>query len=185
MALDSTQVRIAPFGHVYVAPVGTAAPVDVLTAYSATWKELGYISEDGVGITPSVDVADIKAWQSLLPVKQSLTGMDLELTFDMIQVNQQTSALYFFGSAWVTTVSLATMTISSSPSLDERALSIEWKDDANYINRLTVGRGLVTDRDQLVLKRSDAVAFGVTFHALDSNGTAAVLMSNNPSLINS
>lgn len=185
MALDSSQVRVAPFGHVYVAPVGTVAPVDVTAAFAAGWKELGYLDEDGVGITPSTDVTDIMAWQSLLAVKTSLTGLDLTLEFNLIQVNQNTTALYFFGQAWVVAAGLATMTMSSNPALDERALAVEWTDDANFTNRLIVPRGLVTDRQQLTLKRSEAVAMGVTFKALDDNGTMAKLLSNNTALLTS
>lgn len=185
MALDSTEVRVAPFGHVYVAPVGTSAPADVSTAFSASWQELGYLDESGVGITPSTDVTDILAWQTLLPVKSTLTGLTLELEFNLIQVNQNTTALYFFGQSWVTGSGLATMTMSSSPTLDERALAVEWTDDGNNTNRLIVGRGLITDRQQLTLSRTEATAFGVTFRALDNNGTMAVLLSDNPDLVNS
>jgi len=183
MALDSLEVRVAPFGHVYVAPVGTVAPTDVTSAFGAGWKELGYLDEDGVGITPSTDVSDIVAWQSLLPVKTSLTGLDLTLEFNLIQVNQDTTALYFFGETWAVAGGVATLAMSSNPTLDERALAVEWTDDAANVNRLIVGRGLVTDRAQLSLKRSEATAFGITFRALDNNGLMATLLSDNPDLL--
>lgn len=185
MALDSLEVRVAPFGHVYVAPVGTAAPTDVTSPFDAAWQELGYLDEEGVGITPSTDVSDILAWQSLLPVKTSLTGLDLTLEFNLIQVNQHTSALYFFGETWAVSGGVATLEMSSNPALDERALAVEWTDDASNTNRLIVGRGLVTDRAQMSLRRSEATAFGITFRALDNNGVMASLLSDNPDLLSS
>lgn len=182
MALDSGEVRLAPFGHVYVAAVGTAAPVDVTVPFGAGWRELGYLDEDGVGITPSVDVQDISAWQSLVPVKQTLTGVNLELKFNMIQVNQATTSLFFFGEDWVSGGGISTLTLTSNPSLDERAVAIEWNDDNANTNRLIVPRGLITDRDDLNLNRQNATAFGVTFRALDSNGVIAALLSDDPNL---
>lgn len=182
MALNSGEIRLAPFGHVYVAPVGTVAPSTVTDPFGAGWRELGYLSEDGVGVTPSTDVQDIKAWQSLTIVKQSLTGVNLELKFNMIQVNQATSSLFFYGEDWSAAAGLATLNLTSNPSLDERALAVEWTDDAGSTNRLIVGRGLVTDRDDLNLNRAGATAFGVTFKALDSNGVMATLLSNDPNL---
>jgi len=182
MALDSGEVRLAPFGHVYVAPVGSVLPTDTTTPFDAAWRELGYLDEDGVEITPSVDVADIGAWQSLVPVKQSLTGMNLELAFNLIQMNQQTTSLFFFGESWTATGGIATLEISSSPTLDERALAVEWNDDNDNINRLLIPRGLVTDRDGMTLNRSDAVAFGITYRALDYNGLVAVMLSDDPEM---
>lgn len=182
MALTSDEVRLAPFGHVYVAEVGTTAPVDVTTPFAAGWRELGYLDEDGVSITPSLDIEEIMAWQSMLAVKRTPTGMDLELQFNLIQVNQATSSLFFFGNDWSAAAGLATMSMSSNPTLDERALAVEWNDDDGNTNRLIVPRGLVTDREELVLNRSEAVAFGVTFAALDSDGVVAVMLSNDPNL---
>lgn len=182
MALLSGEVRLAPFGHVYVADVGTAYPTDVTTPFSASWRELGYIDEDGVSITPSVDVADINAWQSLTPVKQSLTGMNLELAFKLIQVNQATTSLFFFGEDWTASAGNAELIISSNPGIDERALAVEWTDDANNTNRLIIPRGLVTDREELVLSRNDEIQLGVTYRALDSDGVVAVMHSNDANL---
>lgn len=183
MALDSGEVRLAPFGHVYVAPVGSTLPTDVTTPFNASWLELGYLDEDGVSVTPSVDVNDIRAWQSATPVKTSITSIDLECSFNMIQVNQASTGLFFFGESWTAGGGVATLTVSSNPTLDERALAIEWTDDENNTNRLLLPRGLVTDREAMQLQRAEATAFGVTFRALDYNGTLAVILSDNPSLV--
>lgn len=183
MALDSTEVRLAPFGHIYVAPVGTALPTTVVTPLPATWKELGYASDDGVSITPTTDINDYFAWQAAMPIKTSLSSISMEVQFKLIQINQATTALYFFGSAWSVAAGVATMTMSSNPALDERAMVIEWTDDANQVNRLAMPRGLITDRESMVLSRNDLTALGVTYKILDYNGVGAVLLSNNPDLL--
>lgn len=183
MTLLSGDIRLAPFGHVYVAAVGSAIPANVSLPFSASWTELGYVTEDGVSFTPSVDINDINAWQSKVPVKQSLTGINFDVKFSLMQTTQKASSLFFFGQPWTVAAPNARMTVSSSPQLDERALAVEYTDDEGSLNRIILPRALVTDREDLTLNRSDAVTWGLTFKALDYNGTVIYVDSNNPDLL--
>lgn len=183
MALDSGQVRLAPMGHVYTAAVGATLPTDVTTPLDPAWKELGYLDEDGVAVTPTTDIEDYMAWQSAVSVKQSLTSVGLELKFNLIQINQDTTGLFFFGSDWSVSGGLATMVMSANPALDERGLVIEWTDDAGSTNRLLLPRGLTTEREDMVINRKELTALGVTFKALEYAGNLATLLSDDPNLL--
>jgi hypothetical protein len=180
---DPTEVRLAPFGKVYIAPAGTAIPTDVTTALVSPFVEVGLITDDGVSLTPSTDTTDIKAWQSLTPVKTTLTAIGLTCKFSMMQVNQETTAEYFFGNTWTNVAGVGVLNLSAAPSLQERVLVIEWNDDENNTNRLCFGRGLFTDRDALQLQRADATALGLTYEALELGGSIGKLLSNDPDLI--
>lgn len=182
MSQSSLEVRLAPFGRVLRADVGTAYPATVTDPFSASWRDLGFTDEDGVSITPSIDVSDINAWQSLTPVKQTLTGMNVEVAFKLIQVNQATTSMFFLGETWTASGGNAEMILSSNPGINEEALAIEWTDDASNTNRLIFPRGLVTDREELVLSRNDEIQLGITYRALDSNGVVMVMHSNDPNL---
>lgn len=183
MALDSGQVRLAPMGHVYTAPVGTAGPADVTVAWPVGWTELGYLDEEGVAVTPTTDIEEYMAWQSAVAVKTSLTSIGLDLKFNLIQINQSTTGLYFFGNDWSVSGGLATLTMVSNPELDERALGVEWTDDAGSVNRLIMQRGVVTEREDMMINRKDLTATGVTFKVLEYAGNLATLLSDDPNLL--
>lgn len=185
---DSTQVRLAPAGAVWIAPLGAALPTDVTTAMATvdpSYKELGYLTEDGVTITPNVDTNDINAWQSATPVKTTLTGVGLQVKVAALQVTQNATAEYFFGQAWVNSGGLGKLTMPSTPSLAERTMVIEWIDDEAVPNkyRLLLGRGFLTDRDAMQLQRTEATVLGMTFQVLDNAGTLATILTNNSDLV--
>lgn len=184
MALDSTEIRLAPSGHVYIADFGATLPTTIVAALAEpTWHELGYLSTDGVSITPSYDTNGIGAWQSAVDVKTTVTKVGLTAKINMLQVTQESTAEYFFGADWVNSGGIGRLNVPSNPSLAERSMVVEWVDDNGNTNRFVFGRGFITDRDALQLQRSDATALGITFSCLDSNGTLAYLLSNDPDLI--
>lgn len=179
--VDASEVRLAPFGDVYVAPVGTAIPTNVTTPWATVapaWKPVGYITEDGVGMTPNTDFGAVKMWQSTLKLKQPLTDVSFEITFSMGQVNETTTGLYFFNSTWVGGA-VATLDLTSNPTDLEKALGIEWTDDEGDINRIVIYRGQVTNREAVTLKREEATVYGITYEALDNGGTFGKWLSSN------
>lgn len=183
MAQDTNQVRVAPNGSVNVAPYPATLPTDVTTALNAGYKELGYLNDDGASITPNIDTSGIKAWQSAVDVKTVLTALNMDIKFQMLQVTQDTTANFFFNATWVNVVNTATMTMASNPAIQYKSLVVEWTDDLSYKYRLVIPKGIVTEREALQLKRTDALAFGVTFHCLDDSGTLAKLLTNNPNIL--
>lgn len=182
MALESEEVRLAPSGHIYVAPTGTALPT-TLASLSGSYVELGYVTEDGVTMTPSVEFNDIRMWQSINPVKKALESGNFTMEFAMGQVNQQTMSLYFFGGEWVLSGGIGRLDFSSTPAIDERVFILDWEDDEGDTNRLVLPRAVVTEREGVQLTRSDATVLGITLEALDDNGLYGYLLSDNPNLV--
>lgn len=181
---NPTEVRLAPDGRVRVSPVGTAEPVDATTAFDPLWAELGWVTEDGVSVTPSIDTNDINMWQSITPVKRPLTGMGLEISVPLGSFNRDTLALYFLNSEWSTVGATGRLEMPNAPVSQEVALSVEWEDDEGDMNRLIFPRATMTDRDALNLVRADAITLGLTFATLAGpDGYSAVLLTNNPALV--
>ena len=183
MGNNSEEVRLAPDGSLYVAPVGSVLPSNATVALDAAWEELGYIDEDGVSMTPSVDLSDIMMWQSTTAVKVTLDSTSFEIQFNMGQVNKFTWGLYFFNSNWTNNFGQAKLTLLSNPASQEKGLIVEWRDDEGDQNRLVLPKAVLTDREDLQLVRNAATLAGVTFKALDYSGVYGYVHSDNPDLL--
>lgn len=181
---NPNEVTLASNGQVSVAPFGTALPTTIAASLNAAFKPFGFISEDGVSVTPSVDTTGVKAWQSATDVLTILTGVGLTAKFSAIQLESATTAEYFFGGTWVNDgLGNSTMTFSSNPVLAVRSLVVDWIDQNGYLYRLVLARGQFTDRDAVSLQRTENMAFGVTFECLDNSGNLGYLITNNPVIL--
>lgn len=178
------EVRLAPDGRVLVAPLGTVEPTDVTTAFNAAFKELGWVTEDGVSVTPSVDTNSVRMWQSINDVKRPITGMGLEVSMALGSHNKSTLGLYFLNSTVTNASGVARLEMANAPASQEVMLAIEWTDDEGDVSRLILPRVTMTDREAITLQRSDAVALGITFSALAGPaGYSAVLLTDNATLL--
>lgn len=183
MPIDSSEVRLAPFGHVYIGPIGTTLPTTATMPLDVSFQSVGYIDADGVSLSPNVELTDIMAWQSAVPVKTTVDTVTVEVSFVMLQTNRQTWELFFLNEQFSNNFGEAELVIGSSPPSQEKAVIIEWQDDEEDQTRLVIPRGIVANREQLTLVRNDAVKPGVTIRCLDNSGVLAYVLSENPDLV--
>lgn len=180
--LQASEIRISENGSVFLASIGSEAPVDVTTELGAEWHNVGYIDEDsGVAISPDVSTEAVMKWQSKMPVKYYISEVALEVSFTMNQVNAPNTETYLFGAQWEDSPGgLSHMVVSSNITVGdlERAMVIEFTDDIDQITRFYFPRGIVVEREELTLSKSD-VKLGVTYHAMDNNGTMFEVFTNN------
>lgn len=183
MAKNAAQITLGADGSIYAAPPGTAEPADITTALSASWVDLGFVSEDGAEMTASMSMEEIRVWQSVYPVRRVVTERDFTLGFSLAQWNRDTIP-FFFGGGNITGGSAGPWRFDPpDPSfIDERMLSLEWSDGTKDY-RIVVTNGMVTDTDNTNLQRADAAWLPVTYGAL--GGTAGTqpwyLQTNDPS----
>lgn len=188
-ANNAGAIRFAPKGKIFVAPVGTAAPTDVSTAFGPLWKELGYVSPDGCELSPSVDSAPVEVWQSAVPVKYVVNSAACQLKFVLMQFDKEGTELYF-GSSFTQAMGpdnqpingVFKLDLASTPELAEKALAVEWG-DANSTSRLIIPRGMISEREGLKLTRTNAQTLGVTYEALDDDGVLGYILTNASQII--
>jgi hypothetical protein len=182
--LDPTQVRVAPSGAIYVAPAGTTAPTGPSSALAAPWIHLGFATDDGVTLARSMDTETVNGWQSSAPLRYIVTGTSLTLQFGLLQFNHATVPLYFGlpTSAIVDTAGVFTMKIPADLPIEERAWCIETIDGTVH-TRYVVLRGMVTETDDLPLKRTEQSVLAMTVSAMAAtDGSLAQLITDDPNL---
>ncbi|MHC0429968.1 phage tail tube protein [Streptomyces sp. O3] len=171
-AMNPNQIRVAGNGRILVAPVGTAAPTDIVTEWGADWHELGYTGSDGVKFGRKEKVTHVDTWQSVGPARFIYADRDLTVKFDMLQFNSDTLPLYFGGGAVTETAAgsgVYTYDIASDPVADERALGLEFTDGTDVTYRFIVPRGQVTETDEVEMNRKGSLKLGITFMAMGND----------------
>jgi hypothetical protein len=156
---------------IWVAPVGTAAPLTASAVPAAPWSTLGYLSEDGVTFSQSTDSEAITPWQSRAAVRTIITKRELNLEFTMLQFNEQNVALYFSseepasGDSW-------DLEVRSDAPAKNYAILVDVKDGDNTV-RYHFPRATLSEAGDMEVTKSGAIGLPVTMAAQDDNGVLA------------
>lgn len=169
MTLDVDNVRVALTGAAYVAPVGTPLPTTIGEALDAAFVDLGYISDDGVTIKPSLDAKEITAWQNEDIVRRTVTRTH-EVSFTAIETNVEVLKLAYASAA---TVSGSTTTFNVGSADGKRALVIDCVDGTSMV-RHVMGVVQLTDVGDLKYKNGDPVGYEMTLSVYKVNGVDVV-----------
>lgn len=177
MALTSANVRVGVTGSVAIAPEGTTAPPDAVTALPSDWSGVGYISEDGVVEANTIESDDIKAWQNSEVVRKVVTSQETTYAFTMIETNADALGL-FYGK---TIAAAATEHVIGGSLGAKQAICL------TVVDGLTVSRrwapsAEVTERGEVTFGATDATGYEVTMTAypqddVDGNGNAGVAVA--------
>lgn len=164
MANNALDVLVGATGKVYGAITGTALPVTPSASLNAAFKDMGYISDNGVTLSIGQTSNDIKAWGGSV-VRTVQTEHNVELKAVMIETNVN-SAGAFFNSANVTAG-----VIQITSTTNTRGAWVVDVVDGSSLVRLVVPDGEVTVHDDIVFKTGEAVGYGVTIKCYeDSTG---------------
>jgi hypothetical protein len=173
MANNASEVVVASGGKVYIAPVGTAEPNGPTDALNAAYKDLGYISEDGISASFGVTVEDVNAFQSLLPIRRVVTGRSADMSFTCRQWNADTFSLALGGGSFEESGgNYLFFPPENDDALAENAVVIQWNDGTkNY--RLVIRRAVVVENVETTIVRNAAADLPITLSVLGSDSTDA------------
>ena len=160
-------------GAVSVAAVGTTLPTNATAALSAEFKNLGYISEDGLTQEITRDSEDIKAWGGDT-VATSQTDYSETYTFKLIEALSVEVKKLIFGEDNVSgTLAEGVTAISNSKELPAHVFVIDMIQNGHLVRKV-IPNGKITDLGEITYVDGEAVGYEPTVKALpDAAGNAS------------
>lgn len=161
MALNSANARVAVTGAVYVAPTGTAAPTTAVSALNAAFKDLGYMSEDGITEARERSSETLRAWQNAATLRVIQTEAGITFNFTMVETKKETVEL-FYGSSVTDATGLITIDPASTGGRKSFVLDVI---DGADIERTYIAEGEVTEVGDKVYAGTEVIGYEVTITA--------------------
>ena len=155
-------------GAVYRAPLGTSLPTDATTTLNAAFKELGYVSEDGVSNNNTPDSDNIKAWggATVLVVQNEKTD---EWTLTLIEALNENVLKTVYGDSKVT-VNGTAITVQATPEqLAEACYVIDMSLKGSALKRVVIPDGAISEVGEIVYKDDEPIGYEITINALPDN----------------
>lgn len=152
-------------GAVFAAPLGTALPTDATSTLNAAFKELGYVSEDGVTNNNSPETENVKAWgcDTVLVLQTEKTD---EWTLTLIEALNPEVLKTVYGDANVTE-GTGTITVNAATAqLADKVYVIEMSMKGGALKRVVIPTGSISELGEVVYKDDEAVGYELTITAL-------------------
>ncbi|MCZ2855903.1 phage tail protein [uncultured Dubosiella sp.] len=170
-ASNVTQGKPAVAGAIAYAPIGTTLPTDAATKLNDAFKQVGYITEDGVVNSQSIETSSTKAWGGDTVLNSKTSATDTWKFAMMESLNPDALKLYY-GEENVTGEVDTGMTIKAN-SLDQvdHVIVIDYLLKNNVLKRVVIPRAQITAKDDVTYKDDSAIVYGVTVSAVpDDDG---------------
>lgn len=183
MAVNAANVLVgapdqATTGAILSAPVGTLKPASAVAVLDKDFKDMGYISEDGLTLTPNYSTTDINDWSGAL-VRRILQTFDGQLSWAHLETNEESLRV------WAGDVTVKAATPTSGKQIEAALGAIEhprkaWAfkvKDGNQRVLIYVPDGQVTEAGEVTFTKSGAITWPVTLSTYpDASGKSIYIM---------
>ena len=160
-------------GGIYVAPSGTSLPTTATETLNSAFKNIGYISEDGITNNNAPDTEKLKAWggQTVLVLTNEKTD---EWTMTMIESMNKEVLKIVYGDDNVTENGSGMITVkATAEQLDDASYVIDMVMKGGALKRVVIPNGSLSDLGEITYKDNEAVGYEITINALpDSYGVS-------------
>lgn len=149
-------------GAIYAAPSGATLPTDATTALPAAYKELGYVSEDGVTNSNSPSSENVKAWGGDI-VMSLLTEKPDNFSFTLIEALNLEVLKFVYGSDNVTGAIDSGITIKANSSIPEaHVIVIDMIMTDGALKRVVMPCAYISEVGEITYKDDEAVGYETT-----------------------
>ena len=156
-------------GAIFVAPVGSTLPTDASTVLDAAFKNLGFISDDGVTLGTSRSVESKKGWGG---VTIATIQKEVEDTakFTLVEVLNPEVLKVVCGPDNVTTDGTnGIKAVTKADELGAHAWVIDTIQNGRAV-RYVYPNAKISDMGEVSLKDDDIMGYEITIPAVESDG---------------
>lgn len=173
LATNVTAGKPNTSGAVFTAPGGTSLPTNASATLNSAFKDMGFVSEDGVTKSTSISTTTIKEWGGA-PVLVTQDEKIVSVKLKLIEYKRKDVHSFVHGSANVTEPSTGAITVKiNAEDPGEQAIVIDMTLRGNIDYRMVIPRGKITAIGDTVYKSNEAVAYDITITTmLDDAGYA-------------
>lgn len=159
-------------GAIYTAPLGTTLPTNATAALAEAFKNLGYVSDDGLTNNDSKGSEEIKAWGGdtvkIIPGEKNDTfkfKLIESLNVDVLK------AVYGADNVTGTTISGGITVKSNSKETPAAVWAVDMVLTNGILKRIVIPNGQIIEVAEIPYKDKDTIGYEVTVKALpDSDG---------------
>lgn len=152
-------------GSVFVAPLGTQLPTDATTALANTFKNLGYISDEGVKKNMGVESSEKKAWGGDT-VLNTQEGFSMKYSITFIEHLNEDVQKVIHGSGNVTGTLSAGRTIKTKAiEYVDMVWVIEKILRNGVLERTVIPSACISEIGEITEVDNDTIAYPVTLSA--------------------
>lgn len=164
--LEATVGKPKIGGGVSVAPVGTTLPTDASTALNAAFKNIGYVTDDGVTNNISRENTEIKAWGGDTVLNVSTSFSD-QWEMALMQVMNADVLKAVFGEDNVSGTLANGLSVEvNSADLDAFSWVIDMIYNDGALHRVVIPNAKVIELGEITYVDGEPVAYPVTLGAL-------------------
>ena len=149
-------------GAIYSAPVGTTLPTTTSEALDAAFKNLGYVSEDGLTNSTNMEVEKIKAWggDTVLVIQKS---KDDTFKYKLIEVKSVDVLKYVYGEDNVSgTLETGIVVKVNNSDVPERSIVIDMILRDNTAKRIVIPSCKISEVGDINYTDEDAIGYETT-----------------------